>query len=217
MVHLAIAVKYFEDQNIPNTFLLGSIAPDSIHMRNNARRDDKIKTHFGGQQTDPFSLESYYKELINQDLDPDWKWFVKGYFAHVLTDYFWVQSIYSSYQEEASKNKLTKEDIRTTYYMETDEVDFYLYETKEWKDKVWNGLIHTKIYSITSLLTEVEINFWRLRTIHWFDLLTNKPGIEPRYITKLLVEEFIEQTADKVRIAIEDWDGRLLENVSNIS
>ncbi|WP_199624835.1 hypothetical protein [Paenibacillus alkalitolerans] len=101
--------------------------------------------------------------------------------------------------------------------METDEVDFYLYETKEWKDKVWNGLIHTKIYSMTPLLTEEEINYWRLRTIHWFDLITSKPGIEPRYITKLLVEEFVEQTADKVRTAIENWDVRLFEDASIIS
>ncbi len=115
MVHLAIAVKYFESQNIPNTFLLGSIAPDSIHMRNNTSRDDKIKTHFGGEQTEPFLLESRYKELISQDIDPDWKWFVRGYFAHVLTDYYWVQSLYSRYQDEVSKNDLTKEEIRKTY------------------------------------------------------------------------------------------------------
>ncbi|XEC96610.1 hypothetical protein AB6A23_08740 [Paenibacillus tarimensis] len=217
MVHLAIAVKYFEDQCIPNSFFLGSIAPDSIHMRNNASRDDKSRTHFGGQQTDPILLENYYKEYISQKIDSDWRWFVKGYFAHVLTDYYWVKSVYHRFKEEALENKLTNEGIRTKYYLETDEVDFFLYETKEWKHKVWNGLVHTKIYSIDPLLNEEEINFWRLRTIHWFDLITSKPGIEPQYITKLLVEEFIEQTAEKVRTTIDDWDIKLFEEVSNIS
>jgi len=206
MVHLAIAVKYFEGQDIPSTFLLGSIAPDSIHMRRNASKGDKVNTHFGGQQSDVSALENHYKELISRNSDEDWKWFVRGYFAHVLTDLYWVQQIYSSYKEKTSKYNLTAEEIRTTYYMETDEVDFYLYESKPWKGIVWNGLVQTKIYGLNPLLSEEEINYWRLRTLHWFDLITSRPGIEPQYITKVMVEEFIEQTTDLVRTTIEDWD-----------
>lgn len=45
MVHFSVAVKYFENEEIPSAFLLGSIAPDSIHMRKNTNREDKKLTH----------------------------------------------------------------------------------------------------------------------------------------------------------------------------
>jgi hypothetical protein len=55
MVHLAIAVRAHELMGSEPTpaFLLGSIAPDAIHMRPNATRDDKRKTHLLSDVADP--------------------------------------------------------------------------------------------------------------------------------------------------------------------
>lgn len=60
------------------------------------------------------------------------------------------------------------------------------------------------------LLSEKEVNYWRLRTIHWFELIATKPEIETKYITNVLIEEFIEQTVEKVKTTLEDWDAKLL-------
>ncbi|NBD25524.1 hypothetical protein [Paenibacillus glycinis] len=209
MVHLAIGVKYFEGRSIPPSFLLGCIAPDSVHMRKNANRNDKNKTHFEVQQKGLISLEGDYRGYISQSRDSGWNSFVKGYFAHIITDYYWVQNVYESFKKEALSNNFSKEEIKKTYSSETDEVDFYLYETKWWKEIVWEGLINSKIYGMSPLLSEQEINFWRLRTVHWFDLLEKKPGIGTQYITRIVVEDFIEETVDRVKTIIEDWDKAL--------
>jgi hypothetical protein len=47
MVHLAVAVRVHEvESRVPSSaFLLGSIAPDAIHMRPGTGRDDKRRVH----------------------------------------------------------------------------------------------------------------------------------------------------------------------------
>ncbi len=47
MVHLAVAIQMHRlEQRIPSPdFLLGSIAPDAIHMRPDTGREDKQRVH----------------------------------------------------------------------------------------------------------------------------------------------------------------------------
>jgi hypothetical protein len=98
MVHVSIAVKLWENEGvseIPPSFLLGSIAPDAIHMRKNTNREDKKYTHFNiesGNNLDP--IKEKYRNYIAQNPDSDWHWFVRGYFAHVLTDYYWFHRVF---------------------------------------------------------------------------------------------------------------------------
>jgi hypothetical protein len=47
MVHLKIAVQSHSlaERSLTPEFLLGSLAPDAIHMRANTNRDDKNRVH----------------------------------------------------------------------------------------------------------------------------------------------------------------------------
>src|SRR4051794_16203115 len=109
MIHCGVAVKYFDNEEIPAAFLLGSIAPDAIHMRKNTAREDKKRTHLNVETDGPVMnyVQERYEEYISQSPDEEWKWFVRGYFAHLLTDYYWLHSVYSVFKEKALFDRLT--------------------------------------------------------------------------------------------------------------
>jgi hypothetical protein len=215
MIHFNVAVKYFGDEDIPAPFLLGSIAPDSIHMRKGTNREDKKRTHLDIENcTLNFASihEVYRRHLIQNDAE-EWKWFVKGYFAHLLTDYYWFNSVYTQFKENVTKDGIPAEEVRKAYYRDTDQIDFTIYRTKPWASNVWDKLIDTSLFAFEPYLTADEINFWRLRTIHWFDLLSEEPCITPAYITEAISEEFVNDAACKVKTVIEDWDSKLMEQM----
>ncbi len=213
MIHLNVAVNFYEDKEIPSSFLLGNIAPDSIHMRKNSKREDKKLTHLniGNSDSDFDEMRQVYYELIKRNPETNWKWFVKGYFSHLLTDYFWFTGIVVAFEERATKDNLTKDEIKKAYYQDTDQIDFNFYKTKKWTEDVWKKLIEANSFDFEPYLKFDEINFWRLRTIHWFDLLSKEPAIEPKYIAEWMVEDFIKMTAGKLRMIFRDWDLRLTQ------
>ncbi|MDO3410935.1 hypothetical protein QWJ34_14280 [Saccharibacillus sp. CPCC 101409] len=206
MVHLGVAVRYFEGSRVPDAFVLGSIAPDAIHMRKGAGREDKLRTHFGGKETAPDRLKRHYAEWIGRNPGEDWHLYVKGYFAHVLTDYLWGLDVYADFKRRAEQDGVPDSEIKNRYYADTDGVDFRLYETAAWKEPVWERLLQAPAYAMSPLLSEREVDAWRLRTIRWFEEPANKPQTPPRSITSDIVEAFIERTGDEVRAILEGWE-----------
>ena len=206
MVHLGVAVRYFAGIRVPDAFALGSIAPDSIHMRTGAGREDKLRTHFDGKETTPDRLERHYAEWIGRNPGEDWSLYVKGYFAHVLTDYLWGLDVYADFKRQTEQSGVPESEIKSRYYADTDGVDFQLYETAAWKEPVWESLLRAPAYAMTPLLTEQEVDAWRLRTIRWFEEPANKPATPPRLITVGIVEAFIERTGNEVRAILEGWE-----------
>ncbi|NGZ76917.1 zinc dependent phospholipase C family protein [Saccharibacillus alkalitolerans] len=206
MVHLGVAARYFEGSRVPDAFVLGSIAPDSIHMRKDAGREDKARTHFGGKETSPEILKRHYAEFISRSADLDRKWYIKGYFAHVLTDYLWGRSVYAEFKKRMEEEFAAPERIKPQYYLDTDRIDFLLYETAEWRERLWQGLLRAPAYEVSPLLNAQEVNDWRLRTIRWFEQPTNKPEIGPRYITPEVVETFMLEAGDAIRGMIDEWE-----------
>ncbi|WP_079912369.1 hypothetical protein [Paenibacillus sp. 32352] len=211
MIHFQVAVHFFRNEDIPDSFILGSIAPDAIHMRKNASREDKKRTHFDAESdTSKRELvQREYSHYISMNADEEWKWFVRGYFAHVLTDYFWVQQVYSSFKEKALADGLEPESMRRAYYRDTDQIDFNYYRNKPWTGEVWSQLIQSKAFALEPYVTFDEVNYWRYRTVHWFDLLAKEPGETPRYITEPMTEEFSQAVAERVKQVLTDWDPTL--------
>ncbi|TVY10507.1 zinc dependent phospholipase C family protein [Paenibacillus cremeus] len=218
MVHLSVAVHLFGQDRIPAGFLLGSIAPDAIHMRKNTNREDKKRTHLNIESSDMTldSLQPEYFEYLQRSDESDWKWFVRGYFAHLLTDYYWLQTVFrTQFREKVEAARLSPEDNRRAYYKDTDQIDFNKYKNSAWTSEVWQTLIAAEAYDIEPLLSADEISYWRYRTIHWFDLLCKEPGITPQYITEAMVDEFIELAAAQVRLVLQHWEQSIDEGRSH--
>jgi hypothetical protein len=232
MIHLAVAVHMFDGGNVPGPFLLGSIAPDAIHMRKGTAREEKKRTHLNvdARYEDFDTLMATYLRYLHggpgadaevgpvmaadgrfthgadgQALD-DWRWFVRGYFAHLLTDYHWHGSVYANFKERAIGDGLEQKERDRAYYCDTDQIDFNFYRGKRWKGDVWAGLVQARQVAFEPYLTADEINYWRYRVVHWFDLLSEEPGIEPVYITERVAEAFVVDSAAKVKALLADWE-----------
>jgi hypothetical protein len=206
MVHLAVAIQLGERwQNFPSSpFLLGSIAPDAIHMRPNTIRTDKDVTHLKPAEDTPDHAAVH--ALLDQWrlASPDAFRFAAGYAAHVLTDRLWLQDVIVRFRAHAPTQP-NSEAERTLYYEETDQIDFNLYHQSDWRPEVWKRLPAAEAIDFPPLLTGQEIGGWQERTLHWYGELKQEPGILPRYLTDEMVHDFIGQATDYVEKWFELW------------
>lgn len=208
MIHFQVAVNYCGEEDLPAPFFLGNIAPDAIHMRKNTGREDKKKTHLD-IESEPNKwgfAQRVYTHYISKHADEEWKWFVRGYFTHLLTDYIWLESVYRSFKEKTTLDGLDPDQKRKAYYRDTDQIDFLYYKKKSWTDEVWSKLIQSKSFGLEPYVSSDEVHYWRYRTIHWFDLLAQEPGVEPRYITEAMTEAFTTDAAKRIKQIITGWD-----------
>jgi hypothetical protein len=206
MVHFAIADKLYKDKPSP-AFLLGSIAPDAIHSRENSNRQDKNQTHLckaDGSMPDLESLQNFCKSNLNKYEDPDWNSFVLGYASHVLADLRWTETVWEEYIAKIKQSEDHNEPIKRIYNLEVCQLDYDLYK-EEWAGYIFASLADSKVFSIAPYLTDIEISQYREKTITWLNDPANEPQINLKYITEDIVREFIKTTSDELSLLIIDW------------
>lgn len=207
MVHLAIAVRLYARNNLvpPPPFLLGSLAPDAIHMRPNVTRADKDITHLGKPSTthDAAPLKTFVQRAgVTDQMQHA---FLVGYVAHILADRRWTATVIPHFSQ-ALPSSVSADERRTVYYQETDQIDFNLYHHAPWRPVTWMALATAAPLPAEALLTAAEIGQWRDRTLVWFDLLKEEPRITPTYITDMIVATFIEETVAALHDTFDTWD-----------
>jgi hypothetical protein len=211
MVHLSVAVRYSElygDIADPGAFLLGNIAPDSIHMRAGTAREDKKRTHLHPEPVEDYltRLREHYVTYARAAQGAGWRCLVDGYFSHLLTDYYWSQEVHPRLVEGGRLMEMTQEQTRALYYRETDQIDFHIFRQAPWREQVWELLKGEPGADFGGLLTAEEMIQWRERTFRFFENSAKEPGIVPRYITVDVVEEFVDRTARRVTALFKEWE-----------
>ena len=85
-IHLAIAKKHFEKNDIKNQneFLKGAISPDLL---------DKSISHYGESSSSP----DFNKFLETNSLDSEYN---QGYFLHLITDYLFYNKFLKKFSNE---------------------------------------------------------------------------------------------------------------------
>jgi hypothetical protein len=204
MVHCAIAVQLGERLDRPPSaaFLLGSIAPDAIHMRPNAQQDDKRRTHMDDPADTPDHTR--LQELLSQHAGGPSASFTAGYVAHILADRLWRRTVLTAFRAQLPPDTASSTE-RSLYYQDTDQVDFNLYRRSAWRPMVWELLGTATAPEYHPLLSADEIGRWRQRTLDWFDTLKQEPGVTPQYVTDSMVANFIVQAADEVAERFTKW------------
>src|SRR5262245_21916082 len=123
MVHFAVAIGLGERTgSFPSpAFLLGSIAPDSIHMRPKAPPGSKDITHLTSPPDTPDHAQVW--AMVRQHQGTPLSVFALGYAAHILTDRLWESTVIETFRQRIPPDT---EDAarRSLYYRETDQVDY---------------------------------------------------------------------------------------------
>ena len=190
MVHLAVAVRVKDKLKIEDdgAFYLGSIAPDAIHMREDASAEDKFKSHMG-MRANLFENEQNAKALVGRSD------FLTGYAVHLVTDMYWSREVGTPFKAKF-KAKFPDAGHAPAYYNDTDLADLELYRSEPWVPEVYAALESARGEAAKDMLTAAEVEKWRLRQLHWFeqDFSRLKPA---EYITRAEIDRYIEFAADK--------------------
>jgi hypothetical protein len=208
MVHLAIAyqIHFQANRSLTPGFVLGSLAPDAIHMRPNTNREDKNRVHLSLNTLSEAEALAGVTALIDANQGGAHS-FVQGYAAHILTDYYWLHEFARPFFEQIPA-ETTPEERRAWYYRETDQVDFNLYHQVPWRESVWELLAAAAAPEFPPYLSAAEIDGWRLRTLNWFHITKQEPGITPQIITDRVVTDFIHSAAQRVQTVLTRGDGQ---------
>lgn len=205
MVHLAVAVRIcgLEGVALSPDFLLGSIAPDAIHMRTGSSPHDKQATHFA-EIPDP--QHERLRELFTSSRSQtgSTRDFSMGYVTHILTDQLWGNTIVVSFGKSIP-SELSDQECGKLYYQETDQIDIDLYRQAPWRAEVWKKLTSAQPNDFTLLLTADEITRWRDRTQVWYVDPAHDPKITPVHITRQEVDAFIGQAAEEIVATFRSW------------
>ncbi|WP_138493804.1 hypothetical protein [Paenibacillus pinistramenti] len=204
MVHFAVAQALFGDIPSPS-FLIGSIAPDAIHVREKITREDKGRTHLVQEGNLPGAEVIFQtcRQYLERSGDRAWKDFVRGYFTHIYTDLRWTETLYSAFE---AGYQGAKESIRAAYNKEVSQIEFILLRNLVGAQSAVFNLEKAKAFSINPLLHDYEIHQYRDEKMSWLKNNGNEPGIIPEYFTEDKVCAFIALTAAELQERREVWE-----------
>ncbi|SFM53359.1 hypothetical protein SAMN03159341_1445 [Paenibacillus sp. 1_12] len=215
MVHFAIATKVSFFDPSPS-FLLGSIAPDAIHMRGNITRKEKGITHLMDEDKFP-TIEVLKKECLSylsiMNMELDWKAYILGYFAHIYADIRWTETIYAEFESEYQGDN---KEIRKIYNQEVSQVEFNLLRSEEWAQPIIHRLQHANAYSIEPLVTQNEVSQYRDIKIEWLLDDSNEPKHKNIYFNDDKVRDFIINTSNELNVLFNEWGINQFEEVKDL-
>jgi len=198
MVHFSVASRLLS--NPSSEFLLGSLAPDSIHVRTN-ERIEKAKTHLmheeGKFATDE-DLKIFYE--YNKHLaisNSRFMQYLCGYIAHIFTDRVWTFDIYPEFELHPSGKSIYTQDVTKFEYL-------ILRNKTETRD-VLSKLEAGKAFELGGLL-EQEVYDYRKEKISFIKNLENESLSDPSILTMNKLEGFIETTAFGLRRLFIEWE-----------
>jgi hypothetical protein len=198
MVHLSVAVALSEKAGrFPSAdFLLGSLAPDAIHMRPGSQKCDKEHVHLIDLGASPSVLLKLFRSDYGlAESQPEG--FAGGYLAHLLTDRLWWQTVITPFRAKFPPD-FREPDFRKLYYRDTDRIDLDLYRQAPWRPQAWSSLESAATTDFRPFLTAAEILQWRDRTLCWFDDPAHAALGDPVYITLLDTQAFIVRAVDEI-------------------
>ncbi|OAB38645.1 hypothetical protein PMSD_06425 [Paenibacillus macquariensis subsp. defensor] len=198
MVHFSVASELLS--NPTSEFLLGSLAPDSIHVRTN-ERIEKAKTHLMHEEG-KFATDEDLKVFFeyNKHLafsNSRFMQYLCGYIAHIYTDRVWTLDIYPEYELYPNGKSIYTHDVTTFEYL--------ILRNKPENRDLLSRLEAGKAFELGGLL-EQEVYDYRKEKIEFIKNLENEYLIDPSILSMNKLEGFIETTALGLRRLFMEWD-----------
>lgn len=197
MVHFAVAA---ETMNEPSPeFLLGNLAPDSVHVRTNDRIE-KAKTHLmivAGEFLTDHQLHDIFEANRRQaEADPRFLHYLLGYLAHVYTDRRWTFEVYPAYEAHS--------EGRSRYHRDVQAIEFMLLREKidgrAWLEKLKSGTA----FELGGLSAEEVYAYRQLK----LDMLAAPPSeLEslPSVLTPEELDDFIRRSSRDLQRLFAGW------------
>ncbi|WP_055668664.1 zinc dependent phospholipase C family protein [Desnuesiella massiliensis] len=207
MTHLAVAKGINDKITIArnlNSFYLGTISPDCVHVRKDYNRDMKKNSHYcvGNEGWCMVTNNQEWRDntlslLRSYRNHPDFDFFL-GYFIHILVDISDNEKIYIPFKEKYTQEGLPLQDRGRAFYNDKSQNDFGLFNFYKWKNEVWTLLADSQGVDIRNIIEAKEAEEYRDIVLHQYDSGVS-PYSEP--IKFILMDDnikFIENTIDEI-------------------
>jgi len=208
MTHFHIAyniLKTTPQIKKPGEFLLGSIAPDSVHFRKPYDSDMKKLSHLciGEEKWGYLSNNEVWLDnvldFLKRNKDGDNQDFFYGYCSHIIADIQNNIKIWTPFkltEKEAMKNGMGA----TRYHQEARDVDYTLYLMKPERETIWNLIESAQGYDIPGVVYKSEIEAMKHSVM--FEQYQNREAKDisiNRYATLDGMKKFIEEESGYIR------------------
>jgi hypothetical protein len=193
MVHFEIARRLCGDPS--PEFLLGSLAPDSIHVRTNDR-SVKNKTHLM-KPNGNFATDDDLKDFLNNQEKRDALYldFIFGYVAHIYADRVWTFTVYRDFEKQSTD--------KNVYNIDVSKIEFLLCRSTEWFEEVIRKLNKAACYDVVGL-TKQDILAYKDEKIYYLSDRSNEPLNVPGIISLDMVEKFIADVTWELKLLFEN-------------
>jgi hypothetical protein len=205
MSHLCIALNILNrsvEISNPSNFMLGCLAPDSIHFRPDYKSYMKKITHLcvGDEKWGEISNNSEWIENIMslhaKYKGSEYRDFAFGYCAHILSDISWNKLYWIPYRLAHANEIWTN---GSAMHRDCNEFDLKLFENcKDIKD-IWTYLDNAKAIDLPDLVTSEEIDKMRM---HLMNMRYQERKSDPSYMGEQVtfnnILDFIDSEPDKV-------------------
>lgn len=204
IVHLLITDGLMNRLDIENRkeFILGSLAPDTIHAKPDYVRDDKRKSHLRlgirdahFHQPEKLDLFKSRVEAFRQHIKGEKKDLFLGYLCHVMVDELYIMTIRRAYTKAKELEGHAYED--KCFYEQMIKESEYI-DRALWKKYDLN---HYKSMVLTlpfqDILDLVPADYQKI-SVHWMvkNKFVDKTSIQTEYITLYRIEAFIDMAIE---------------------
>lgn len=196
MMHLLIAEKIYKSGMIPissyGDFLLGSIAPDAVHVREQYTRKMKDISHYS------FNNESqveFFNTFIDEYKTSDNIDFVVGYLVHLLSDMIWYHSVRVPFKSKFSKKPSVDMNMNEVYYFDCEQIEQQLFFDNE-AYQIVKSLDNGKAYSLEGMIEKREVYIWKDKLLAQYNA-REQTLMNLRYISEQQIRDYIAECSDK--------------------
>lgn len=211
MIHMEIAyrlLEYLPQIKHPAEFILGSVAPDAVHMNPAYDVSSKVKSHLFkdcGMWGDTLdyeqwrsNIDDYFEGIVTVQEEPARRDFMLGICVHCLTDRWNDIRIWRKAQSEFLPT-MTFEVFKEAFYREQRSIDNWLYQNSENTAQIRRLLSDAESFAIEDLVDREELEELRKHLLYvQYDVkkvdITNNC-----FFTTERIEAFIAFTVNAIR------------------
>lgn len=217
MIHMEIAYRVMQKLGIPEgreEFLLGSVAPDAVHMRDDYKVEDKIHSHlFEGcgpwgdtRDYDRWiaNIHSFWEKFGKNEIDINRRMLIAGIFTHCKTDYWNDVTIWRGTQREFIP-PMDPDKFKQEFYVEARAVDEWLYFNGENTKEIRELLGAAKEEGLADYYTTEDVVKLKknLLSIQYAGI-SQTDLIGFRYYTREKLEKFLADVTEDVAKDLTD-------------
>jgi hypothetical protein len=188
----------------PCDFMLGALAPDSVHFRGNYNSDMKKKSHlcvgdekWGRLTNNQEWLKSVFA-FLQENKHIEKIDFIYGYCSHIIAD---IQNNIKIWTPFLIENKEDLEKGKgSIYHRESYDIDYALYLLNPQQKVIWEMLEDATGFDIPNVVIDEEIDKMKHDLLHRQFLNRKSADISSnKYVTLSSIQEFISAESRYIR------------------